>query len=245
MIAERDRAASEEVEAIHLVLNPAIASMLDHSVATLYNPANTTRISGSSPLMVCQTCLDDGGGGGSDDDDDDDDDDDSPAPSCSVPSSEVTSLNSNTGPSVGFQAVISNSEGDNWTGHYVWEVDPSGPLTNSNTCYWAGNPDNMPAMPSIALVAQSTGQSYWTVETGNMYGIDFVGFTPQTLIDIVRLHPASVTLACTYSVKQEMEVECNDSMIWQYKLNQLTMKADVDYWYQACRDGVCASGTYY
>ena len=78
---------------------------------------------------------------------------------------------------------------------------------------------------------QSTGQSYWTVETGNVYGIDFVGFTPQTLVDIVQLHPASVKLPCTYSVKQEMEIECNDSTKWEYKLNQLTSSANVGYWY--------------
>lgn len=163
---------------------------------------------------------------------------------CKVPSSEVTSVNRNTGPSVGFQATISDPAGDNWTGYYVWEVDPPGPLTNSNTCYWAGNPDNLPEMPSIAFIAQITGQSYWTVETGNVYGIDFVGFTPQTLVDIVKLHPASVTLPCTYSVKQEMEIECNDSTKWEYKLNQQTFTANVNNWYQSCRDGVCASGVW-
>jgi len=173
-----------------------------------------------------------GGGGGGD------------SPSCSVPNSEVTSVNRNTGPSVGFQGAISDSEGTNWTGYYVWEVDPSGPLTNSDTCYWAGNPDNLPAMPSIALFGQSTGQSYWTVETGNEYGIDFVGFAPQTLVDIVKLHPASVTLPCTYSVKQEMEIECSDSTRWEYQLNLLTMTANVQYSYQSCRAGVCASGLY-
>jgi hypothetical protein len=94
--------------------------------------------------------------------------------------------------------------------------------------------------------------NYWQVTSSspyyNQYGPDFVGFNPGIVNQIVSLHPSTVPMPCTITVAQEMEVECSDSLVWQYVENILTQSADSQYAYKSCRNNqstgaiVCGCG---
>jgi hypothetical protein len=169
---------------------------------------------------------------------------------CAVPSAEVSSVGMNTGPLVGFVGTISDPYGDNWNALYVYEVDPTDTSPDSNTCWWLNNPLNLPQTPSIAfVVAANNGVNYWEVTSSNQYGYDFIGWQPGILNQIVILHPSSVQMPCTYTVAQEMEIECPQaSQQIQYTENILTLGADSNYAYKSCRNNktsgavVCGCG---
>jgi hypothetical protein len=155
----------------------------------------------------------------------------------------------NTGPLVGFEGTISDQYGDSWNGFYVYEVDPSNTSPDSDSCWWAENPLDLPQTPSIAYnTQQNDGHNYWLVASGNQYGYDFVGFNPGFVNQIVSLHPSTVHMPCTITVAQEMEVECSASEVWQYVENILTMSLNSQYAYKSCRNNqstgavVCGCG---
>lgn len=168
---------------------------------------------------------------------------------CSVPSQEVSSVYANTGPLVFFAGTISDPSGHSWDGLYVYEVDPENTSPDSDTCWWPDNPLNLPQTPSIALnTQQNGGLNYWEVDSDNQYGVDAVGIYSGYLSNIVNLHPSTVQMPCTITIAQEMEVECSDSLVWQYVENILTMSANSQYTYKSCRNNqstgavVCGCG---
>jgi hypothetical protein len=112
------------------------------------------------------------------------------------------------------------------------------------------NPDNLPQYPTISQITNSNGGiNYWEVENGNVYSYDFIGFFPGVTQSIVSLHPKSFTLPCTYTVYQEMEIDCFDSLVFQYTENILTITVGVGNTYKVCRKNeltgavACGSGT--
>jgi hypothetical protein len=169
---------------------------------------------------------------------------------CSVPTSDPSSVVMNTGPLVGFVGTVSDPYGDSFNALYVYEVDPSNTGPDSDTCWWAGNPLGLPQTPSIAMVTVANqGVNYWEVNGSNQYGYDFIGWNPGELNKIVQLHPATVHMPCTYTVAQEMQIECpTASSQIQYTENILTLGADSNYAYKSCRNNstsgaiVCGCG---
>lgn len=128
--------------------------------------------------------------------------------------------------------------GSDYSGSIVQETDVSGwQSENYDSCWWAGNPDNLPQTPSIIVADNGNGGvNYWSVAAGNTYQYDYIGLTTQAVWDIqYEGRTGGVPDPCGIVVYQQMQFVCQENY-YNYQVNKILYSvASGNPAYQACR----------
>lgn len=163
---------------------------------------------------------------------------------CPVPTSETT-LMAGTDSAKGYPAVtefaqtLSDPYSDSFDGQLVQELAGA---RGSDTCWWSGNGINLQQYPNVA-------GSTWTVASGdlagvhNKWGYDDVGYLSSSGPAYIRSNgPAhGVSIPCTQTLYQVMEIYCNGVNPTIYANDILTITVNQGTSVTNCRAGVCGT----
>lgn len=113
----------------------------------------------------------------------------------------------------------------------------------TNTCWWTSH---------FSVYNTSSGDDYkishWTVGQysgvsgyHNQWGPDAIGWNLSDLDNIVENGPShDIVFPCVTTIYQEMQIECNANLWFNYRTDTLTISVDDDHTVKACRAGVCS-----
>jgi hypothetical protein len=200
---------------------PSVASVYGDStladVSLLGNSLGTSQVHGRVQSQYCFV-----GGGGP------------VAVSCPIPTAETNEVYAENSTITSFGVTLSDPARDSFAGRTVSESSPQSGGTN--TCYWAGNPDQLTPNPKV------NGGS-WTVDGGgalNIYSPDYIGYYPGPVSDIRSLGvKAGVTLPCITTIPQIMSINsCTGSTSTSYITNSDTITVSSSS-VKNCRAGTC------
>jgi hypothetical protein len=118
--------------------------------------------------------------------------------SCPIPTTETTAFDGWVGVYGTWKQTISDSNSDNFSGYIVHEQDPGGGV---DSCWWPGSQYD----PWTTI----TG-STWTVQDGNIWGDDSIGWG-VTYLTYYRLQGHA---PCGATLYQQMQIQCSDGS-WQ------------------------------
>lgn len=156
---------------------------------------------------------------------------------CALPTTESNVAFSSQATISSFEVMISDAGGNSFDGRTVYETSPV--PSGSNSCYWPGNPDNIPQHPIV------NGRS-WTVGgapiTHNHYGFDYIGYYATAVGDIRTLGVAAgVQMPCTATLTQIMSIDsCGGPLPYPYITNALSITVNASS-VKNCRASVCAT----
>lgn len=150
---------------------------------------------------------------------------------CSKPTEETSTFagwnDSNNLPTIGKWTQTLLPSTTNFVGRTVTEQDPGG-----------GGPDNCWFSGSIVPKATSISGGSWTVTSGNVWGIDFIGFPPAA----VTYYRDRGRDPCSVTIPQRMVIDCTSGVL-VYRTNTIGYVIDNPKVY-SIRDGQQAERTW-